>query len=97
MLPSDIKTIRPLIGDELAQVVDYFMFLSPEDDARMGSDRKNFPTRKKWVQILIDDTQKPLQERQFYYLGLFLGDTAIGHTGINKINIGNEAYIHFHL
>lgn len=93
----NLKAIRPLVGNELAKVVDYFLYLSPEDDARMGTDRENLPSREQWLQMLIGDTLKPLQERQFYYLGLFLDDVAIGHTGINKIDYGSEAYIHFHI
>lgn len=91
------KTIRPLMKNELAMVVDYFLSLSPEDDARMGTDRKNLPVREQWIQMLIEDTEKPLTKRQFYYLGLFLDDTPIGHMGINKIIYGHEACIHFHL
>lgn len=93
----NLKTIRPLTGNELEKVVDYFLCLSPEDDERMGTDRENLPSRQQWVQMLVEDAQRPLQERQFYYLGLFLDKVPIGHTGINKIAYENEAYIHFHI
>jgi RimJ/RimL family protein N-acetyltransferase len=92
-----IKTIRPLVNQELAQVVDYFLNLSPEDDARMGTDRKNLLSREEWIALLIEDSQQPLHNRQFCYLGFFLDDQAIGHTNANKINFGNEAYIHLHV
>ena len=92
-----LKTIRPLVGNELLNIVDYFLFLSPEDDARMGTDRDHLPSREQWLQMLIEDAQKPLQKRQFYYLGLFLDNAPIGHVGINKIDYENEAYIHFHI
>lgn len=93
----DEKTIRPLERNELEWVVDYFLFLSPEDDERMGTDRENLPSREEWIQMLVEDTKKPLTKRQFYYLGLFLDGLLIGHIGINKIMYGEEARIHFHL
>ncbi len=96
-LLTSLKTIRPLAGNELLNIVDYFLCLSPEDDARMGTDRENLPSREQWLQMLIADTQKPLQERHYYYLGLFLDNAPIGHVGINKIDYENEAYIHFHI
>jgi RimJ/RimL family protein N-acetyltransferase len=97
MSVPQLKTIRPLIHVELANIVDYFLSLSPKDDERMGTDRKNLPAREEWIQMLIEDSHQPIEQRQFYYLGFFLDNTAIGHAGINKINFGNEAYIHFHI
>lgn len=91
------KTVRPLVENELKNVVDYFLALTPEDDKFMGTDRSNLPDRNTWVQMLIDDSKRVLSERHFYYLGFYLDNNPIGHSGINKIKIGEEAYIHFHL
>lgn len=91
------KMIRPLVGSELSNIVDYFLSLTPEDDKRMGTDRKNLPTRDEWIQLLIEDSKKELKERQFYYLGFFVDNQVIGHSGINNIKFGEEACIHFHI
>lgn len=91
------KTIKPLVGNELSYVVDYFLNLTPTDDERMGTDRKNLPSRTEWIKLLVDDSNKPLHERQFYYLGFFLEDRPVGHSGINKIKFGEEACIHLHI
>ena len=91
------KEVRPLIGKNLERVVDYFLNLTPEDDLRMGSDRKNFMSQDEWIKLLIDDSQKPLHKRKFFYLGWFLDDHLIGHCNINKIIYGQEAFIHLHL
>lgn len=92
------KTIHPLVtDDELAKVVDYFLSLSPEDDVRMGTDRKNLPKRDDWIQLLINDAKKDLHNRQFFYIGFFLNGKLIGHSNINKIQFGKEAYFHLHI
>ncbi|OGT30985.1 MAG: hypothetical protein A3E87_06115 [Gammaproteobacteria bacterium RIFCSPHIGHO2_12_FULL_35_23] len=91
------KEIRPLTEKELEKVVDYFLNLTPEDDLRMGSDRKNFMRRDEWVKLLIDDSKQPLEERKFFYLGWFHNNVLIGHCNINNIIFGKEAFIHLHL
>jgi RimJ/RimL family protein N-acetyltransferase len=91
------KTVKPLTGIELKKVVDYFLNFTPDEDLMAGANRKNYPSRKTWIKRLLEDTQKHITKRQFFYLGWFLDKKLIGHCNINKIAFGKEAYIHLHL
>jgi len=89
--------VRPLSSNELEKVVDYFLNFTLEEDLLAGADRKNYPSREKWIKLLLEDAKQPLRKRRFFYLGWFLEGKLIGHCNINNIEFGEEAYIHIHL
>ena len=63
----------------------------------MGADPHKLPTLEAWRQLLREDLKRSSQTQQFYYLLWELDDTPVGHSNVNKIIFGREAYMHLHL
>ncbi len=89
--------IREMKAGEQTRVIDYFLNADQEFLNRMGVDPDKLPERDKWYSLIQDDLDKPFEQRQFYYLFWEAGGQAIGHSNINKIVYGEEAYMHLHV
>src|SRR5438874_13322454 len=90
--------VRPFSsGEEYELMLDYFYKADYPIVRGMGFDRVKLPERDKWRDALLADHEKPDGERdRFYLLWIFRG-TRVGHSSINKIVPGDEAFIHLHL
>jgi RimJ/RimL family protein N-acetyltransferase len=55
------------------------------------------PQRDKWLDALLVDHEKPDKERDRFYLVWMFRGQRIGHSSINNIIHGTEAFIHLHL
>jgi len=90
--------VRPFSSrQEYELMLDYFY---KADDAflrGMGVDRLKLPERGKWLEALLADHKKPDNERDRFYLVWIFRGTRVGHSSINKIVLGDEAFIHLHL
>jgi RimJ/RimL family protein N-acetyltransferase len=90
--------VRPFSSrEEYELMLDYFL---KADDAflrGMGVDRLRLPERDKWLDALLADHQKPDNERDRFYLIWTFRGQRVGHSSINKIVLGTEAFIHLHL
>lgn len=90
--------IRPFAGrPEYERMVDYF--LEAEDDFLhgMGVDRSRLPAREDWIGAALQDHRRPNHEKERAYLAWVQDGVAIGHSSINRIRVGEEAFIHLHL
>jgi RimJ/RimL family protein N-acetyltransferase len=90
--------VRPFSSREEYQLMlDYFY---KSDDAflrGMGVDRLKLPEREKWLDALLADHEKPDSQRNRFYLVWIFQGRRVGHSSINKIAVGSEAFIHLHL
>jgi len=90
--------VRPFSSrEEYELMVEYFYKADDSFLRGMGVDRLKLPERDKWLEALLADHEKPDSERdRFYVVWIFQG-RRIGHSSINKIIPGTEAFIHLHL
>jgi RimJ/RimL family protein N-acetyltransferase len=90
--------VRPFSSrEEYELMLDYFY---KADDAflrGMGVDRKKLPERDEWLDALLIDHEKPDNERDRFYLVWIFRERRVGHSSINQIVPGTEAFIHLHL
>lgn len=90
--------VRPFAGrSEYVQMVDYFL---DADDAflrGMGVERSRLPAREEWISSVLRDHDRPNDEKERAYLAWVHGGVAIGHSSINRIEVGRSAFIHLHL
>ena len=90
--------VRPFAGRaEYEQMVDYFL---DADDAFlhwMGVARSRLPSREEWISSALGDHDRPNREKNRAYLAWILDSVAIGHSSINRIQVGEEAFVHLHL
>ncbi len=90
--------VRPFSSrEEYELMVDYFHKADDSFLRGMGVDRFKLPERDKWLGALLVDHDKPDSERNRFYLVWIFRGRRIGHSSINKIIPGTEAFIHLHL
>ena len=90
--------IRPFSSrQEYELMLDYFYMADDPFLRGMGVDRLKLPARNRWLDALLVDHEKPDGERDRFYLVWIFRGTRVGHSSINKIVLGDEAFIHLHL
>src|SRR5207244_11361969 len=82
---------------EYELMLDYFYMADDPFLRGMGVDRLKPPERDKWLDALLADHEKPDGERDRFYLVWIFRGTRVGHSSINKIVLGDEAFIHLNL
>ena len=67
------------------RIIHYF--LQAEDDflKTMGVERKKLPAAADWRRIMLEDLERPIPLKHFYYLIWVLEGCSVGHSNINKI------------
>ncbi len=95
---SELIQVRAFEGQrEYEQMIDYFL---SADDAfldAMGVDRSKLPARKAWIESTMQDHARNNREKERAYLAWVYDGVAVGHSSINKIVVGEQAFIHLHL
>jgi len=90
--------IRPFADRrDYERMVDYFLTANDAFLEGMGVDRQKLPQRAAWLQAALLDHERGEMERERYYLAWIYDGIPIGHSSINKIKFGDEAFIHLHL
>jgi len=78
-------------------MVDYFLDSDEAFLRGMGVDPKKLPPRDEWVESAMLDHARPDGEKNRSYLAWVLDGAFVGHSSINQIKVGEEAFIHLHL
>jgi RimJ/RimL family protein N-acetyltransferase len=90
--------VRPFAGrDDYARMIDYFLGAEPDFLRGMGVDPARLPQRAIWLESAMGDHGLPDGERQRSYLAWIHDGTPVGHSSVNRITIGEQAFIHLHL
>jgi RimJ/RimL family protein N-acetyltransferase len=55
------------------------------------------PTRVDWRNMLMEQLRQPYEKKRSYCIIWQLNGKEIGHSNINKIVFGEEAYMHLHI
>ena len=91
------RNVRELTKDDVNLIIDYFLNSTPEHLLRLGVDENKLPGKDQWIKIIIDDLELPLEKRKFYYVIWEVNSIPVGHSNINDIAFGREAFMHLHI
>jgi len=90
--------IRPFADRcEYERMVDYFLNADEAFLEGMGVDPTKLPQRDAWIESAMLDHARPEGEKDRAYLAWVCDGTLVGHSSINRIKVGEEAFIHLHL
>lgn len=78
-------------------MIDYFLLADDDYLRGMGVDRNRLPRKEKWLLEVFADHELPDGQKGRYYLSWIFNGQPIGHSSINRIRMGEEAYFHLHL
>lgn len=90
-------SVRPLRPDDIEALAHYWLAADPAYLQGMGVDLSKMPTRTEWIAMLQEQLNTPLPEKKSYCLIWEVDGRAVGHSNINQIQAGQEAYMHLHI
>lgn len=96
-MPAPILSVRELRPTDIDAIADYWLNADRAYLEGMGVDTAKMPGREEWSAMLTEQLATPLKEKKSYALIWEVDGKAIGHSNINKIIFGQEAYMHLHI
>ena len=100
LIPMTTETceVRPFRSTaEYEAMIDYFLLAEDGFLCGMGVERHRLPPKDEWLRKLLADHELPDDKKDRFYLAWIHEGQQIGHSSINKISVGEEAYFHLHL
>ncbi|HUS01483.1 MAG TPA: GNAT family N-acetyltransferase [Chitinophagaceae bacterium] len=91
------RNVRELTKVDVNLIIDYFLNSTPENLSLLGVDENKLPGKNQWNKIIIDDLELLPEKRKFYYVIWEVNDIPVGHSNINDIVFGREAFMHLHI
>ena len=91
------KSVREMTMTDINLIIDYFLESSPEFLRGMGVDINKLPGKKEWSKVILNEFAQPVESKKLYYVIWQINDIPVGHSNINNIIFGKEAYMHLHL
>jgi RimJ/RimL family protein N-acetyltransferase len=88
---------REISAADIEPIIAYWLGAEPAFLLGMGVDLTKMPERAAWEQMLQTQLAQPLREKNSYCIIWEADGEAVGHSNINKIIFGQEAYMHLHL
>jgi len=89
--------VRELESRDIELLADYWMLSDPNHLEAMGVDLSKIPLREDLVTNLRSQLDYSVEKKQSYALIWELNGKQIGHTNVNQIVFGKQAYMHLHL
>ena len=89
--------VRESTRNDFTSIVDYFLKSDPAFLIQMGVDISKLPTRDEWLELLSNEFSKTDENKNFFFVIWLMDNLPVGHSNINKIIFGKEAYMHLHL
>ncbi|NNE25455.1 MAG: GNAT family N-acetyltransferase [Saprospiraceae bacterium] len=93
----NMLSVREMKLEDASRIVDYFVDADRDFLIGMGADPDKLPSKESWLALLENELNKPLKEKEFYYIIWQINGQAVGHCNINKIEFGDKATMHLHL
>ncbi len=90
-------SVRELSADFIPHIVSYWVKSSDDHLLAMGADPKKVPSQDQFSEALNAQLETPYEGKQSYALIWFADGEPIGHSNVNKIQFGKEAFMHLHL
>ena len=90
-------SVREMAPDDVARIVRYWRESDPEFLTGMGVDLSKIPPAEALTEMLSAQLSQTYLEKQSYCIIWEVGGVPVGHSNVNKIVFGEEAYMHLHL
>ena len=90
-------SVRELQLNDIEPLTNYWFKSDPQFLINMGVDLSKMPVREQWHQMLHEQIALPYQEKQSYCIIWLRDNIPVGHSNVNRIIFGEEAYMHLHI
>lgn len=90
-------SVSELQEQDIPELINYWLSADAEFLRGMGADITKVPAREDWMKMLSAQLHQSYEEKQSYCIVWRENDRPIGHSNVNKIIFGEEAYMHLHV
>jgi RimJ/RimL family protein N-acetyltransferase len=94
---ENILSVRELQKEDIDAITNYWLGADPVFLKGMGVDMNKIPGRDEWEKMLLEQLSQSYKEKKSYCIIWQGDDKPVGHSNINKIIFGEEAYMHLHI
>jgi RimJ/RimL family protein N-acetyltransferase len=96
-MSENILLVRELRESDIELIIQYWLSSDKSFLEGMGADITRIPSRDEWDKMLSEQLSQPFEEKKSYCVIWEVGGRPIGHSNVNKIIFGEEAYMHLHM
>ena len=90
-------SVREMQEKDIEPIIEYWHTSPKEFMIGMGVDLNKIPPREELEKMLHQQLSQPYEEKSSYCMIWEVDGEAVGHSNVNKIIFGEEAYMHLHL
>ena len=90
-------SVRELQEGDIDAITKYWLGSSHDFMKGMGVDVNKLPNIEQWRAMLEKQLSQPFNEKDSYCMIWLMNSKPVGHSNVNKIKFGEEAYMHLHL
>ena len=91
------RTVRELQPGDIDAITSYWLDSDVDYMRGMGVDIAKMPNTEQWQQMLSAQLAQEYHEKQAYAIIWEMNGQPIGHSNVNKIDFGEEAFMHLHI
>jgi RimJ/RimL family protein N-acetyltransferase len=96
-LSENHLSVRELQENDISCIADYWLNADRSFLKSMGVDISKLPREDEWSAMLKEQLSQSYRNKSSYCIVWLLNDEPIGHSNINKIVFGDEAFMHLHI
>lgn len=90
-------SVRELTESDIPVLIRYWLESDPAFLQGMGVDLDKMPVKEQWEQSLMEQLRQSIPDKKSYCIIWEVDGIPVGHSNINKIQFGQEAYMHLHM
>lgn len=92
-----VLSVREIQDKDIDLIAAYYVNADAAFLKNMGVDKKKVPSKEGWRKLLSEQLNQGYEEKKSYCIIWQIDDIPVGHSNVNKIVFGKEAYMHLHL
>jgi len=96
-MPDPFLSVREMHRSDIELITAYWLTAEPEFLRGMGVDLTKIPSKGGWLEMLNEQLSQSYPDKKSYCLIWTVDDEPMGHSNVNKIKFGKEAYMHLHI
>jgi [ribosomal protein S5]-alanine N-acetyltransferase len=96
-MKQDQLSTREIQESDIPLIIHYWLSATDDYLLGMGALREKMPARDEWEKMFHEQVATPYPDKKAYCIIWLINDEPVGHSNVNKIVFGEEAYMHLHM
>jgi RimJ/RimL family protein N-acetyltransferase len=94
---THVLSVREIQEKDIERITNYWLNAERSFLEGMGVDVKKIPTKEQLSEMLLLQINTPIEQKKAYCIIWELDNKAVGHSNVNPIVFGEEAFMHLHI